>query len=435
MRFPIDCAVAAAVIGFVASSGCMMRSQRIAAPVLHPGAERAAPPTVQAEPTLVRGFDPGNVRSVLDEPALARVKAFVTAGDYANGAAALAATLAASTPIEEDAVRWRYQLGRLRWLAGDLEGAALAFDEVAVSVGPLAAYAQFGGAQALLRAGKVDEALVRARAVTDDSAVAPSARLLVAEALQLKRDFEGAIDIWRDYLSESRHPPRWIEIALRMADALLEGRPSAGQAEKAALLARRVVVEAPTSAAVGRAIDLERRALALVPELQPIRAVVGRGKNGTILPSDWAKALSFPDQLARAGVLAETQNYQDAQKALEALAVVLGPKGASTEVGCRLQLALGSVLGKQKDRERAVDAYSIAIGRCEPYPDAMVDALYFGGKASASAGRCDEAIQRFARVERDFREHRYADDARLRGADCAFELGDDKKAADMLSSM
>ena len=101
---------------------------------------------------------------------------------------------------------------------------------------------------------------------------------------------------------------------------------------------------------------------------------------------------------------------------------MLGAKGAASEVGCRLGVALGAVLAKQKDRARAADTYGTAITRCEPYPEVLVEALYFGGKASATANRCDEATERFARVEHEFHEHRYADDARLRGAECALEL-------------
>jgi soluble lytic murein transglycosylase len=416
----------------------MSRNARVATPAARPAPEatseaRAPSPPDPSETIL--GFDAAIAASTLDDPPLAKVKTLVASLDYANAAKQLEDALAASAPAEPDASRWRYQLARLRMLNGDLGAAADAFDEVAKGGGPLAAYAQFGAAQALVRAGHLDEGISRARAVGDDSVVATQARLLVAEALELKHDYEGAIEIWRDYLAESRHPPRWIEVALRMADALLEKGPDAATAERAALLCRRVEVEAPTSSAVLRAIDIERRALALVPDSPKLRPVTARGKGGAVLPSDWAKALSWADQLARAQALADAQDYPNAQKALDALTVSLGQKAQSTEIGCRMQVVLGSVLGKLKDRSHAADAYGAAIARCDSYPDALVDALYFGGKASAAAGRCDEARDRFARVEADFKDHRFADDARLHGAECALESGDEKRYAEMLSSM
>jgi len=415
----------------------MSRTQRGAFYVSSPPPRAAIVKTDSVGTEPIDGFDPGTVVLTLDTPALAEVKSFVLAADYANAVRVLENTLAVAPPADVvDALRWRYQLARLRAMAGDHAGAARAFDEVSQAGGPLTPYSQFGAGQALIRIGHVDEGLARARAVPEDAAVFSLARLLVAEGLELKRDYEGAIEIWSEYLAESRHPARWIEVALHMADALLQGTPDAGRAEKAALLARRIIVEAPTSnGGVNRALEMERRALALVPETSRIRRIVARGKNGAVLASDYARALSFPDQLARANAFAETQNYADAEKALDALQSVLGPKDAASEIGCRLGVALGAVLTKQKDRARAADTYGTAITRCEPYPEVLVEALYFGGKASASANRCDEASVRFARVEHEFREHRYADDARLRGAECALELGDDSRYAAMLASM
>ncbi|HMJ54177.1 MAG TPA: lytic transglycosylase domain-containing protein [Polyangiaceae bacterium] len=437
MRFPIGCAAAAAAIGFLTSfSGCMTRAQR-GAPALPSTPSTAVVSSARVAPEPIEGFDPGTVTLTLDAPALGEVRAFVVQLDYVSAARVLENALVLAPPTDVvDALRWRYQLGRLRALAGDHAGAARAFDEVTQAGGPLTPYSQLGAGQALIRIGHVDEGLARARAVPEDCAVYPLSRLLVAEGLELKRDFEGAIEIWSEYLAESRHPARWIEVALHMADAMLQGAPDAGRAEKAALLVRRIIVEAPTSnGGVNRALDMERRALALVPESSRTRPLVARGKNGAMLASDYARALSFPDQLARANAFVETQNYADAEKALDALGAVLGPKGAASEVGCRMNVALGAVLAKEKDRARAADTYGTAIARCEPYPEVLVEALYFGGKASATANRCDEALERFARVEHEFHEHRYADDARLRGAECALELGDDNRYAAMLASM
>jgi soluble lytic murein transglycosylase len=438
MKFPIGCAAAAAAIGFLtSSSGCMSRTQR-ALPAVAPMAKMAGTPSGLAPLSQVtEGFDPGAVMLTLDAPSLAEVKALVAQADYPNAVRLLDTALLASPPPDVvEVVRWRYQLARLRALAGDYAGAAHDFDEVTQAGGPLTPYSQYGAAQALIRIGHIDEGLVRARAVREDAAIYSLARLLVAEGLEQKRAYAGALEIWSEYLAESRHPPRWIEVAMHMADALLQGSPDAARAERAALLARRIVVEVPTSnGAVSRALDMERRALALVPEAKAIRLVVARGKRGTVLPSDYARALSCPDQLTRAGAFLEAQKYDEAQKALEELAIVLGAKGTATETACRLNVALGAVLAKQKERAKSADTYQAAIARCEPYPDAMVEALYFGGKASASANRCDEALERFGRVEKDFHEHRYADDARLRGAECALEQGDEARYAAMLASM
>jgi soluble lytic murein transglycosylase len=438
MRLPLGCAATAAIIGFVASSGCMSHVSQVVAPAAAPMRAAAQVSTATGAPAIDEpspaGFDVGGVVGTLDEPALAKVKALFVASDYAGAAKELEGVLG-SAPSEEEATRWRYQLARLRMLADDLSGAAEAFDDVAKSGGPLTPYAQLGAAQALLRDGKVEASMARSTAVDPDSAAFVPARLLLAEALELKHDHDAAIEIWQSYLADSRHPAGWIQVALRMADAILESHPGSAQAESAALLAQRVVVEAPTASAVTRALDLEKRALAVVPESRKVRAVVARGKNGAYLPTDWARALSPADQLTRATALYDTLNYKDAEKALDAMISTLGARAAKGEVGCRVQVLLGSVLSKLRERQDAADAYGTAITRCKAYPDAMVEALYFGGKASASANRSDEAMERFARVEKDFHDHRFADDARLRGAECALERGDEKRYESMLTSM
>jgi soluble lytic murein transglycosylase len=438
MRLPLGCAVSAAIIGFMAASGCMSHASQVVAPATTPPHLAAQASTTAGAPAIEElgpvGFDVGGIVSTLDEPALARVKVLVIASDYTDAAKELQDALGAA-PSEEEGTRWRYQLGRLRMLANDLAGAAEAFDDVAKTGGPLTPYAELGAAQALLRDGRPDASMARSTAVDQESAAYLPARLLLAEALEVKHDHDAAIEIWQNYLAESRHPAGWILVALRMADAILESHPDAARAESAALLARRVVVEAPTSSTVPRALDIEKRALALVPESRKIRAVVARGKNGTYLPTDWARALTPADQLTRATALYETLNYKDAEKALDAMVTALGSRAAKGEIGCRVQVLLGSVLTKLRERQDAADAYGTAIVRCKAYPDAMVEALYFGGKASASANRCDEAMERFARVEKDFHDHRFADDARLRGAECALDRGEEKHYEEMLTSM
>jgi peptidoglycan lytic transglycosylase len=437
LRLPLGCAITAAVLGFIASSGCLARPPRPAA--LPSSVARASvPPPATPVPAPVAeepGLDLGGFAGVLDTPALADVRTAFYLADYAAAVRALEKALAGAPPDGEELARWRYQLGKLRGLAGDFTGAAEAFDLSASFAGPLAGYAHYGAAQALIRLGRLDEGIVQARAVEESLPIRRAAELLVAEALDAKSSYEEPIDIYRGYLAESRHPARWVEIALKLAQDILAAQPDGDQAERAALLCRRVMVEAPTSSLISHALDLERQALALVPETRRLRRVVAHGKDGGVLPSDWAKALSPGDQLTRAGALSDAQRYQDADKALDALAAAISPKGAMAEIACRTDVLHGAVLTKMKERARAEDVYGLAISRCEEFPDASVEALYFGAKASASAGHCDEALLRFERVEHDFSNHRFADDARLRGAECALELGDAERYEKMLSTI
>jgi len=152
---------------------------------------------------------------------------------------------------------------------------------------------------------------------------------------------------------------------------------------------------------VNRALDLERRALAIVPESRKIRGVVAHGKAAPILPSDWARALTLPNQLTRATALADTLNYQDAEKSLDAMATSMGARAAKGEVGCRTQVSVGSVLSKLRERTRAASLWNGFLPvpglsrRHGRFP-------LFRRQSERVCQPCDEAIDRFARVEKDF---------------------------------
>ncbi|MGA2447602.1 MAG: transglycosylase SLT domain-containing protein [Polyangiaceae bacterium] len=103
------------------------------------------------------------------------------------------------------------------------------------------------------------------------------------------------------------------------------------------------------------------------------------------------------------------------------------------EPSCPSAIAHAQGIPHGKPAETA-DAWGVAIARCVG-SEALATALYYGGKASASAHRPAEAAERFSRVEKLFPRHRLADDARLRGALVALDQGDEARANAMLSSL
>jgi soluble lytic murein transglycosylase len=373
------------------------------------------------------GPDAFAARPILDDERLAPVKAVVA--DPVRAAQVLADLIDGSPPAGDDLWRWRYQLARLRVAAGDFAGAAQAYD--LVTDGPLKAYADLGAAQALLKALRSDEAIARASRVPVDVPIFTASRLLVADAYEALREHDRAIAIWLEHLASSRHPARWIEIALRAADAILANSPDADRAEQACRLARRVIVEAPTSGAIDRAADIDRKAIAIAPRDKKVRALVAHGKHGAFLPSDYAVALSPEDQLARAAALSDAMSFKDAEEAIDAMQ----PSAGSGEIVCKALVLRAQVQGKRKERTKAADGFGTAIAKCEGYPEPLAEALLAGGRASVSANQCDEAVRRFERLETDLRTHRFADDARLRRADCALTMADEPRYEALLTSM
>ncbi|APR85865.1 Soluble lytic murein transglycosylase precursor [Minicystis rosea] len=106
---------------------------------------------------------------------------------------------------------------------------------------------------------------------------------------------------------------------------------------------------------------------------------------------------------------------------------------AAGEYACDVWLVRAEALVKMKNKKpEAADAYKGAIERCEGQPR-HAEALFAGARASASAGRHPEAMERFALLEKDHPQHRLADDARLRGARAALEANDEPRYERMLA--
>ncbi|AUX39892.1 uncharacterized protein SOCE26_012870 [Sorangium cellulosum] len=429
-----------------------------------PGSPQAAPPAAAPTGPVVAGapgeapvFEPERLTLVLGDPRLAAVQRLVEQEAYAGAAAALAQALAAP-PSPADAAAWRYQLGRLRALAGDPLGAAKEYDAAAAAGGPLADYARFAAAELLARAGQADAALERARAVASDVAIADEIDRVVAGALADKGDIEGAAARWRVYLGRSWPASVWVPEALRFVRALLR-HPSEARAEEAIRVARRIRDEAPGGAGAGEAKELEDQALSTLP---------------------FARRKPFldpgpADLLARARALLASRQDKEALAVTGAL-IALPEAQAPSAFACDAFAAHGEALGRLRRRAEAADTYGTAIERCAAAapggagaaaaPSALATApsepstapsepsaapsapsapsapaprrpetLYNAGRASFRVDRHAEAAARFALLEKEYPSHRLADDARYLGARALLALGDQAQFAQLLTAM
>ncbi|WP_437532556.1 transglycosylase SLT domain-containing protein [Sorangium sp. So ce726] len=421
----------------------------------------AAPPgpVVPGTPGEAPAFDPERLTLVLDDPRLAQVQKLVEQEAYAGAAAAMAQAL--SAPLSPaDAAAFRYQLGRLRALAGDPVGAAKEYDAAAAAGGPLADHARFAAADLLARAGQPDAALERARAVASDVAIADELDRIVAGALADKGDIEGAAARWRAYLSRSGPASTWVPEALRFARALLR-HPSEDHAEEAIRVARRVIDEAPGGAGAGEAKEIQDQALSTLP---------------------FARRKPFldlgpADLLARARALLASRQDKEALAVTDAL-IALPEAQAPSAFACDAFAARGEALGRLRRRAEAADLFGTAIERCGPAAPAAASAapaaagvapavagastpvagastpvasaapaapaapaprrpetLYNAGRASLRVDRHAEAAARFALLEKEYPDHRLADDARYLGARALFGLGDQAQFVQLLTAM
>ncbi|APR85864.1 Hypothetical protein A7982_11213 [Minicystis rosea] len=244
-------------------SGCSSEAPLPMAPAPQPTppplalpAQQAAAPAPAAAPVVdPNSIDVARIPLVLEDPRLAAVKAEADREGYARAAQILTTMIAGAAP--EDRPVWLYQLGRLRALGGDPAGAAKAFEDSAAAGYVLENHARLQAAQWLVGIGQFDAAIADAKLCAEQALAGP-VDLVMADALLGKKDFAGAAKHFRAYLGRDKHPPQWVNVALRFANALLQ-HPTEAHAEEALRLARRVAWEASGGQGQGRRRTSRRR--------------------------------------------------------------------------------------------------------------------------------------------------------------------------------
>jgi len=281
----------------------------------------------------------------------------------------------------------------------------------------LAGYAHYEASTHLLLAGQLDAAMAEAKRIPADLVVASAVDRILADALLGKKEFDDAARHYRTYLAREKHPPGWVTVALRFAGALLQ-HPSEAHAEEAIRLARRVELEATGGQGAETAKDLVDQALATLP---------AKRRKGML-------RLSPEEQLEKARSFIAARRPRDAVLLTDRLIGLSWAKKPS-ELSCGVWLVRAEGLTKMhKKKLEAAEAYGGAIPHCVGTAF-HVTALYSAAKASASAGRNQEAMDRFLAVERDFPKHRLAEAARLRGARAALDANDEPRFVAMLESI
>jgi soluble lytic murein transglycosylase len=352
---------------------------------------------------------------VLDDARLASARAFDQERDWSAAAREVEAARAGATLDAAQSCGWSYVAGRLHLAAGEPGEAAAAFERALAC--PLAPYASLRAAEALVRLGRFDEALARARAIGDDIALRDEARLVLADAYAGKGERAAAVPIWRGLLATNPGGLRWADVSILLATTLLDGAdgPPEAHAQEAMDLATRVLVESPWVQEKTDVDGLRSRAAALLgqPHATPLNA----------------------DERAR-----QAQAWLDFSKpkrAMEVADAVLQAVPASdkkqADAACKAATVRAHALPHGK-AEEAANAWNVAMTRCEG-TDAFATALYQAAKASASARRPAEARARYERVEKLFPDHRLADDARFRSALLAYDQGDEARYLSLLASI
>jgi soluble lytic murein transglycosylase len=364
---------------------------------------------------------------LLAQPALDKARLAHEAGNPRAAAVAVRAAMAKTPPASSDVARWQMLLARLLEESGDLSGAAASYDLAAGEPWVLAGYARLGAGRTLLRAGRIDAAFERLRAVPLDLPAASETRLLLAEAAFRAGQHDFAIDTWRKHL-EAPSPGDASNVSLRLIDALLaraEARktdePIAdGDVIDALRLSRKVAAQAAAQRELAnRARKLEKRSLEMLP-------AASRAQHA---------AASAEDELARLRVLVDVSQPEQAEKLADTLLASLTARERWGAIGCEASVLRAKALAGLRRHGRAADALADVIHKCKGDADLRARALYLAGHHAALDGRHAQAVQRFEQLERELPSHRLADDARLKAALSYFELGVEARFTELLSSM
>jgi soluble lytic murein transglycosylase len=382
----------------------------------------AAAPRPAPLPSSIPGLPPAH--AVLDSPRLEDALAKELARDHRSAALALEHAHVAipppGLPLEEECA-WQYTLGRLYLAAGDAPNAALAFDRVthplvtgALSCG-LAPWANLRAATAYAKAGDFVTATQRARAVPEDFVRLEEAHLVLANALADGGDARAAVPLWRAIAAKDGKA--WIDVATRLAAALLDGADgaAAAHAEEALDLVTRVLVEAPKIESSSGAIALRARALALLP------AKTAKAKTELTLEQREKRAKAWLDG-------------GEAKKAVaEADALLASADKGPGTLACNA--AMTRVQGTSRAKlPNTAEAWTTAIDRCAREETLAPVALYQGAKASL-AKEPAVALERFAEVEKLYPKHRLADDARFQAALAVLGQGDEARFTTMMLAL
>jgi soluble lytic murein transglycosylase len=338
--------------------------------------------------------------------------------DARIGFDAAAVELGADPEIE---LRARFLAAYLSAQIGDDDRALAELPGLAEELPLVADAALSAAAKSALALGKLTDAIAHAERVPKTSSFAEEAAFYRADALRLDGRFAEAADAYRGFAADWPASARRAEARAALVACLAEAaavalQPSAAAEEALALIAG-LRADSPGDRFTREAERREDGLLALVG--RPAE----KGKRETVAALEAYDAASS---------LMRRMRHAEAERAY-ARALKLAREGG--ELACRIRFEQATVVARQRDHTRAAALLDGVAAACRAEPNIAVKALYQGGKEYMSADRYEDAIRLFGAVEADFKDHSYADDARLNAARCRLALGDREQFAALITSL
>jgi soluble lytic murein transglycosylase len=260
--------------------------------------------------------------------------------------------------------------------------------------------------------GRDADALEAWAAVPDGSPRAPEARLAWARVAPKRGDAPGA---------HARLAPRRAQ---RPPPDPSPPDPGA----TALLLAGRLAARTGAAAAARAALVDCWAGHPVAPEAGDCRTAL------SALPGKEGRPPSPEESLRRAEGLLDANRNEAASPLLKPLVASLPSLAPTDPLACRIRVAAGRSLRRERSYDRAIAMLRPAAASC-PDPDARVRALYLLASASSIGGDREEAIRLYRRLAREYPTHSFADDALFFAADLLVRLGREGEARETLAAL
>ena len=216
------------------------RRQRAgSAPAAEPASLQMAKPSADAGDASAVAVADGMPRLsvVLDDPRLALARERTLAKDDSGAAREVDRVRVhrrrSTRVLRASGATWRGACTSRRARASE---AAAAFERAAApgdggAPCALAPYARLRDAEALVRAGRYEDAVASAQRVGDDLAARDGDEADARGRALVKGDRAGAVAVWRAFLTANPRGLRWVDVSMQLATALLDGvdGPSGGR--------------------------------------------------------------------------------------------------------------------------------------------------------------------------------------------------------------
>jgi len=265
-------------------------------------------------------------------------------------------------------------------------------------------------ARSAMALGKFDSAARLADSISDAGVLAPVGDMIGADARRRAGDYPAAAAAYRSYLADWPDSDGALQARARLVECVARGAKE-GAAPDPALIEEALAM-----------VDVLRAQSPLGKWTQEAAAhepalLVALGREAP------TGAAALPAALEAYDEAVDLMNRKQNKAAERALNKAIRLARDDGELECRARLDKGTVLVRQRVHGKAALILEAVAEDCED-PNVRVRALFTGGKAFVAADRCADAIRLFDRIEAEFADHTYADDARLHAARCNLALGD-----------